>query len=494
MVQFAVDILIRGIQTVDAAVKQTIDSLVGLSRVAKDLTGITGKLGLETRSINEAIRSETENTMAAILAKEGFVGTSEDAAKITKAMNSIFDTNIKVVDEATGATGKFSMALLGTGFFGMMLGRTFGFLNKQIMEMYFSAELMNIQFTMITAMEPLFMPLVDTFYALTDVFYGLPAPVQQVVGGLFSLLGIFGDIIGTVAFTLLGINQLGPALVLVANAMAGVTGFLSAFFIPILAIIAILAVLWLAWQTNFANIRQFAAEVWEGITNIIKGAIDIITGIFDVLVGIVTLDWEKIDSGVSKIVGGFKTMIVDGFWKILQAAADFGVRIVITIVEAFQNWISKIPGFLGEAWDKLSTWFGNLISSAREWGVSFVNNIIEGVKSVGSQIASTLMRFIPESLRGIVEVTAKALGAFGLKYGVWHGQFGGIVPGPFGRPVPAILHGGEAVIPRGEGAASIVNYSPTIYITTGAISREIDIRDLARQIGEFTQRDLRRMI
>ncbi len=48
---------------------------------------------------------------------------------------------------------------------------------------------------------------------------------------------------------------------------------------------------------------------------------------------------------------------------------------------------------------------------------------------------------------------------------------GGVVPGPAGTPVPAIVHGGERIIPNGRGAGVVVNISGSMFLDDDAAEK-----------------------
>lgn len=64
---------------------------------------------------------------------------------------------------------------------------------------------------------------------------------------------------------------------------------------------------------------------------------------------------------------------------------------------------------------------------------------------------------------------------------------GGVVPGAKGAPMLAVVHGGEYVVPNGVGGASGIS----VTITGNTISSNIDVRNLADQVGREIMRALR---
>jgi len=72
------------------------------------------------------------------------------------------------------------------------------------------------------------------------------------------------------------------------------------------------------------------------------------------------------------------------------------------------------------------------------------------------------------SLKGIGEIIG---GVGGKVKGLLGFQQGGIVPGPIGQPVPAIVHGGERIIPSGRSAGIIVNISGSMFLDDDAAEK-----------------------
>ena len=67
---------------------------------------------------------------------------------------------------------------------------------------------------------------------------------------------------------------------------------------------------------------------------------------------------------------------------------------------------------------------------------------------------------------------------------------GGIVPGPIGSPVPAIVHGGERIIPVGSNSQS----QPSVNININAnISSDYDVRRLSEELKRYWILDFERV-
>jgi hypothetical protein len=77
----------------------------------------------------------------------------------------------------------------------------------------------------------------------------------------------------------------------------------------------------------------------------------------------------------------------------------------------------------------------------------FIGTGLKGFADLGDAISQMLQGLAAQAL---TQKAGQALGILSL-------QSGGVVPGPIGAPVPAIVHGGETVIPANQSAGTVVN-------------------------------------
>ena len=117
-----------------------------------------------------------------------------------------------------------------------------------------------------------------------------------------------------------------------------------------------------------------------------------------------------------------------------------------------------------------------------EWGskLSGLINVIKWIDDKVNEFGRGLRRLGRISLPGFIPgFVTSPLGIF---------QEGGIVPGPIGRPVPAIVHGGETVLPHGVSPVNI-----SINVESPTLSSRLDMSDLADEISLSLTRELRRL-
>jgi len=159
-----------------------------------------------------------------------------------------------------------------------------------------------------------------------------------------------------------------------------------------------------------------------------------------------------------------------------------------------------VVDFFDDVIKKIETFFTDLTTK------TFVD-IKSGVDKFISDIVSSVMKPIDDLVRWVDEKVQSILSWFRkveasvprvrLPRAGWfsgfHFQHGGIVPGPPTRAVPAILHGGEMVIPRGK--LPTLTYSPVFNInisTSGSIDVDTLIEEIRRRDIDTLRRKLLR--
>ena len=221
-----------------------------------------------------------------------------------------------------------------------------------------------------------------------------------------------------------------------------------------------------------------------------------------------------------QIVGALKTALswAKENWPLLVGILLGPFGIVGALIWKFRD---QILGAFRGVWDWLreSPIFGPVIDGIQAI-IDFVRELpgrVLGIlKDIPGMVADAI-RDIP-GLGGAIKVFAGIAGKVGK---VFTGAEGGIVPGPLGRPVPAIVHGGEMVLPveasrviaqmlkgfqLGPAAlpqaphyygqmyrSSVDNRSVTVNITEPIViqTQATDAKGIAQEIGEEIQDQIR---
>ena len=184
------------------------DSMSSLQVPGTILAQSTSTFQKNIEASNKAIMEFDPSIMQIEDSYRGLVDSFNSSNKALIANDKEFANLQKTMEFTSKGIKGINFGFLGMGFLGMQLSRTFGFLNDEIMKVYFSGELMNIQLTMIGAAAPQLEFLADVMYRLTDVFYALPESIQGGVGMMFVLISTLGSVMSQVGFAIFGFQQL----------------------------------------------------------------------------------------------------------------------------------------------------------------------------------------------------------------------------------------------------------------------------------------------
>lgn len=338
----------------------------------------------------------------------------------------------KALKQAASSTKGFRMEMLSLMFGAMQAGRMFGFLNKQINQMYFSSQLAQIQLEMISGMDIFLQPLSDWASSAVDAFSDLPDPVKGVAGGVFTLASAAADAVAFGAQLTLfmeGWNKAKLGTKIVKFARSGWNLITD------------------AW--DFIN-SKFIDKIYTATIKPIITGLQLLATQFEI--------WLAKQNALAKIA------IKVGF---AIAAIELGIIIGKYFAQALEHAFPGIGAKFKEMIDKYMPLLGKILLG---WGAIF--DIMSG----------------GNFLKDIRESVAPGMSADEFRRSLGSRQGGG----PISATGMYRLHQGEYVIPKGGGG--VINFSPTINITAGGVSSSADMRSLANQLAEHMRLDLKRMI
>ena len=311
-------------------------------------------------------------------------------------------------------------------------------------------------------------------------------PLQPVLSAIGDAFGWVGDIIGKVVgwFTKLldpvdktsrSVKQAGDA----GRTTGKIIGTL--LLLPIKLIIGYFK-LWIVTIRTLVSVFTWLRDTVGKVISTIKAAWNWIKGNWPLLVGILLGPFGI----VGALVWKFRDQILGAFrevWDWLRESPIFGP--VIDGIQAIIDFVRELPG-----------------------------RVVGILKDIPGLVADAI-RDIP-GLGTAINVLTGIAGKVKERF-----DKGGIVPGPLGRPVPAIVHGGEMVLPVGasnvlaqmlEGfrlgpaalpqapyhygqmyRSSVVNRSVTVNITEPIViqTQATDAKGIAQEIGEAIQDQIR---
>ena len=243
-------------------------------------------------------------------------------------------------------------------------------------------------------------PLKDLADGLADLMISLsnaPDWVQNIVLAIGGFLAIAGPVLMILGNMMIFGAKLGAAMEYFGITWAMVGTAVSGAIAPLLGVVAAIAAIVLAIK-NWEQIKEFFMVLGSGIVEIVKGVVEIIgtlvsklgTFLWDmikkigdwVLTGFLTL--------VEKLVAGLILFVVitlpDFIKKMWNAIKNFGTTLLqyltplgFSASQVFENLKSRLYDI-----------FGNLISSAWNWGKDLVGNIISGIKSKVSSLVNSV--------------------------------------------------------------------------------------------------------
>jgi len=428
---------------------------------------------------------------------------SQRIDRLAKAMRPLPRTGkemTKNFDKMTRQFRSFNASLLSVMFGSIQLSKTFDKLLSPVEDAIGLQELWNailIENT-IDAVEPT----IEAMETAGEMFRYVNNVTGGTLGRMFMFGRAVGDTMSAVSQATLFLEGLVTQFInlkgggsLAADAVAQLGSILAGIAIPIVFFN----------EKNLKTANAFLSDINDIIEQVVEGqyrqaaairSLDIVLPtLFDIFLGQKDID-EKIDESIIA-VQLFGQRIKDlPMLNDLKKSVDSTKTSTDRLDTAIDETKTSIDAIKPTALDKLRESERKAKEEAEE-----LRKAIERIpdKTIKINIVTELFgavgrlftRIIPHVLIepwSLLDIILKALR---IRF-----EHGGIVPGPIGRPIPAIVHGGEMIIPPGKAIEKTIYYNPTFNITA-TIERELDetqIRNLTRKIDDITRTHLRRMV
>jgi len=153
-----------------------------------------------------------------------------------------------------------------------------------------------------------------------------------------------------------------------------------------------------------------------------------------------------------------KKATVEAMWQIFHnkldvELKDLGMKIIPILLTAVENAIKVFRSFF-KVTDTIWTTFVKLKGAVTNFGLEI------------DLVAKKLAKFLEQASNKSANFFVRVGEAFD-PFGGLNFDKGGIVPGAIGSPVPAIVHGGETIIPPGKSAGGItINITGNTFMAT----------------------------
>lgn len=381
---------------------------------------------------------------------------------------------------------RFKMELLGVMFAGMALYRVMGGLIRKQFELWGVTDMFGAMLTVV------FLPIMDILapilYTILDAFMNLPEGLQLALGAFVILaagIGAFLLIFGQVGLAVTSIGAAFPALGgIISGVFHGIITVVSVAMGLILVVIAIIVGMFIAWKENFMGMKNIVSSFWNHVKDAFSSLFEIIKSIFGVFIAIFKGDWNEAWEHVKNIFYNIGKFVVSTLTGIL----DFTSMVAVGFIRIFKGIIDSIIGLFKWLYDVLvgHSIIPDLVNGMMAWfkkGADFIIGIFEDAFKVVKKVIDIASKPV-----SVVKSVGEKVGGFFSSVGNTLGfASGGVVPGPIGAPVPAIVHGGETVIPAGASFGA-----PNITINA-TISNDYDVRRLAEELKRYWVTDFERV-
>jgi phage-related protein len=319
----------------------------------------------------------------------------------------------------------FRMEMLSVLFFGMAMQRMFTGLLRPALEVMGIFDLWRVM--LMTLFIPILSLLMPLFIKIINWFIGLPEPAKKAIG-VFVLIGAaLGWLLTKIGMLVLGLGGVIKAfsewtlLAKIGGILKGLAPLFSAAGVAILAIVGtILVGIWIAWQENFNKIHQWTEVLWENIKEVFFSAFDVMSGAFKTFISLITGDFEGFSNGLRQIWEGIRSMfnsmvnaiialaviLGTGLWRALigiYAIVYRGWQRVFDITSQVWNWITdKVSEIMSKIKNNIVSFFISTLPEFWNWGVSLVNQLVNGINSVGGKVMDSILSIFPRWARGSI--------------------------------------------------------------------------------------------
>ena len=247
--------------------------------------------------------------------------------------------------------------------------------------------------------------------------------------------------------------------------------------------------IWDGIKTVFSVVATVLGDFFSSAWNAIKAVWDVVAGYFEEI-------WDTIE-GIFSVVESVLKGDFEGAWNAIK--------------EVFSGWGDYFSGL----WEELKGFFSNAWETFKEIG----GDIVDGIKNGISSAWDALTGFVSDKFNSLVggvknflgiaspsKVFAKIGGYMAEGVGVgWDDEFGNIkrdinksldFSAAIQKSIPIVRSVASSMVPRGvfggQNVTNNTNSSTVFYINVSGASNREEARNIGREIGAETQREMRR--
>ena len=273
------------------------------------------------------------------------------------------------------------------------------------------------------------------------------------------------------------------------------------------AIVNFFASAWEEIKNAWSVVTDFFKTVWDGIKTVFSVVKDVLLGYFQSA-------WESIKSVWDVVIGYFENIwnTIEGIFSVVENVlrGDFEGA-----WEAIKGVLSGWGDYFRGLYDTLVNVFSNVWDAFSSIG----SNIVDGIKSGISNAWGSLTSWVSEKFNALVNSVKSGLGiaspskvfakiggfmADGVGVG-WDDEFSDIqkdinksldFSAAIQKAIPIVRSVASSMVPRGvfggQNVTNNTNSSTVFYINVSGASNREEARNIGREIGAETQREMRR--
>ena len=279
---------------------------------------------------------------------------------------------------------------------------------------------------------------VDSLNAMDDDTKQAILTFGMIVAAIGPMLLIFGKLASSISAIIGLIGGTGG--------LAAIVGLLAG---PLGVVLAAVTALTAAWVTDFGNIREYTAEVFESIQTIISAALDfivylwdnnflgiktivetawsaietifdtafrILSDLFKVFADVFSGDWEGAWENLKDIGAAIWDGIKKFFSEFLDGLVDALITIAAQLWTAGKNLFEGLFNKFKEVWNQIKSWF----SSAAKDPITIIKNLIPSMLQAGKDIFTALWNGLKSVWSNITSWVTDAVNWIKDKVSLWN--------------------------------------------------------------------------
>lgn len=289
---------------------------------------------------------------------------------------------------------------------------------------------------------------------LTDMVKGIASFVGKLNSmddGTKKLIIVIATIAAAIGPLLLIFGKLAISISAIIGLIGGAGGLTAAIGLlagPLGIVIAAVAALAAAWTTDFGNIREYTATIWESIKSIFSSAWEFITELWDNdfnhIRSIATTVWEDIEilfgtalqvisdlfqAFAALLSGDWETLweslkdIFVSLWDAIVSLAENFWELIVQMVtdiaeplfEAGKNAFNRLKDGFTEVWDTIKEW----IEKIKEDPIGALLELADQLFEVGRKLFTSLWDGFKSVWEDIKSWVKNAVGWIGEQFSNW---------------------------------------------------------------------------